>query len=116
MKLRTERDVIRALAGTLTLDELYQRVDAAGVTSRDDGDDIIHGANDRRWKRRVRCALQDLRTRGLAERVGPATWVLAGGTVERPASLLLLVPGDDLDRFELAVADAADYLTGLEDD
>ena len=50
--LRTERDVIEALAaerGALTLDEIYAACESAGVTTRDNGDEVIHSATDTRW-------------------------------------------------------------------
>lgn len=87
--LRTERDVAESLAGhTVTLDELYQACREAGVCERDDGDTVIHGRSDARWKRRARNALQALKRAGRAKPVGDGQWVLSG-TRERPRWMVL---------------------------
>lgn len=105
-ELRTERDVIASLAGqTVTLDEIYEGCQDARVTGRDDGHAPIEGhGSDTVWRRRVRSALQDLRRRGQAERVGPSQWVIAGNRA-RPERVLLVIAGDVHD-FELLLADA----------
>lgn len=106
MELRTERDVIASLAGqTVTLDEIYEGCRDAEVTDRDDGHAPIEGhGSDTVWRRRVRSALQDLRRRGQAERVGPSQWVIAGDR-DRPERALLVIAGD-VHEFELVLADA----------
>lgn len=108
MKLRTEADVVAALAGTVTLEDMYAACEAAGVHLRDNGTDVVHGRSDTRWKRRVRNALQALKAAGAASRVGPATWALNGRS-ERPRRLLLVLCGEP-GAIELAVRDAADLL------
>jgi DNA modification methylase len=112
--LRTERDVAESLAGkAVTLAELYDACDAAGVTDRDDGHTVIHGRHDTRWKRRARNALQGLRRAGRAERVGERTWVIHGER-ERPRWAVLVLPGLGAVA-GLALDDACDLLSGLDD-
>lgn len=113
MKLRTERDVIEALAGrTVTLGEIYAACADARVAERDGGLNPIAGhGSDQCYKRRVRSTLQTLRRNGQAERLGDATW-LVSGTRERPQYVVFLVAGDH-GHLELALADAADLLAEL---
>jgi hypothetical protein len=114
--LRTEADVVATLQGrTLTLEELYDACRDAGVTGRDRGHDVIHGRNDRRWQRRVRGHLQQLRRRGQAHRVAAGTWVLNGTRVHPLGALLVVVPGE-LGQVELVLGDAAELLRRLTGD
>lgn len=111
MRLRTERDVVAAMAGAVTLQALYQACVEAGVAGRDGGLDAIpdHGS-DVVFKRRVRSALQSLKQAGKAYRVTAATWVIAG-TVQAPRQALLLLLGDgEPTPIELLVGDAVDVL------
>ena len=55
---------------------------------------------DRRWKRRVRGALQQLRVSGRAERIERSVWAI-DGTAERPERLVLIVSGATAAEFEL---------------
>ena len=110
--LRTERDVIEALAaerGTLTLDEIYAACESAGVTTRDNGDEVIHSATDTRWRRRARNALQALRAAGRAERAGDGVWVIDGDR-EKPGRMLLVLCGEPSE-VELVLSRAEDLFT-----
>lgn len=111
MKLRTEADVVRALAGrAVTMDELYEACEQAGVTARDGGEEPVPThPNDRVWRRRVRNALQSLKRAGKAERVGRGVWVIDGTRDEPRRSLLVLVAGEP-GPLELAVEEAAAFL------
>lgn len=112
--LRTERDVAETLTRhAITVKDLYAACVEAGVHLRDDGEDVIHGRSDTRWKRRARNALQSLRRSGRARRTDDGTWVIAG-TAEEPRSLLFILP-NDLGALELHLADAHDLLVGLDD-
>lgn len=103
--LETERDVIETLRGrTVTVADIYQACEQAGVTGRDAGEDVVHGASDTRSRRRARGVLQALRRAGQARRVADGTWLLAG-TVEEPQGLLLVIAGDT-SRMELVLASA----------
>jgi DNA modification methylase len=114
MRLRSEADVARSLAGhTITLDQLYAACEAAGVTTRDRGSDIIHGRTDTRWRRRARNALQAMRRSGRAERVGESTWLIAG-TRSSPRGALLVIANDPSE-ITLALADAAELLDTSDD-
>lgn len=115
--LRTEADVVRALRrGTYTLADLYRLCDDTVDVGRDRGHDPPGPAHptDTRWRRRVRCALQTLRSAGAAHRLDRATWLLDGST-NRPRRLALLVAGGTSADFELRLSDAVDLLTSLEE-
>lgn len=107
----TERELLDDLTGTYTLEAIYAAVAAAGLTGRARGDDVVHGATDTRWKRRVRGALQTLKRTGRAHRAGEATWVLrTRGTV--PRAILVAVDGTTA-QVELRLAAAADLLADV---
>jgi hypothetical protein len=108
--LASEADVLRTLrAGTYTLEQLYALCQERGH------DPVPDHAGDTRWKRRVRGALQGLRRRGRAERIGRSSWALQG-TPERPSRLLLIVAGGEPREFELRLRDAVALLAELGDD
>lgn len=112
--LRTERDVVESLAGrAVTLQELYEACERAGVTARDDGSALVHGHSDTRWKRRARNALQALKAAGRARRTDQATWVIQGERAE-PRWGVLVLPGLGV-VLALARDDACDLLSGLDE-
>lgn len=113
---QTERDILTDTCGTYTLEELYAAVEAAGndVTSRDDGQTIVHGATDTRWKRRVRGALQSMKKDGRARRVGDSMWVLDGTPAAPQRALLVSLNGTHRD-VELRLSDAASLLRDLDE-
>jgi DNA modification methylase len=111
MTLTTERDVIETLAGkgSVTLEQLYQACEEAGVIARNEGEAALTShPSDRVWRRRVRGALQSLKRSGRAQRVGDATWVI-DGTPEQPRRMLLVIAGDP-SHLELVLADAEQLL------
>lgn len=111
MMLRTEADVVEALAGSaFTIDELYAACQDAGVTSRDNGHDSIEGhGSDQVWRRRARSALQSLRRADRAERVSRGTWIIDGAR-EAPRRMLLVICPSDPGQLELVLADAERFL------
>ena len=108
--LRTESDVIAALAGrTVTLEELYDACEAAEVTGRGGGERHIEGhGRDQVWRRRVRNRLMTLKRNGSARRVGEATWIIEGSRAAPRGALIVL--GGEPGEVELVLADAADFL------
>lgn len=113
MTLRTERDVIETLTGrAVTMAEVYAACDEAGVSSRANGEEVIHGASDTRAKRRARSALQHLKATGRAHRVGDGTWLIDGNpesvdtTRADVLSSLVLVIGGDVSAMELVLSSA----------
>lgn len=112
--VRTERDLLSVRRGVYTLEQLYGAVHADGATGRDDGDRVIHGVSDTRWKRRVRGALQTLKRQGRARRVGDSCWILEG-TPDRPARALLVTLGGHHADIELRLAEAREVLTSLDE-
>lgn len=79
------------------------------------GLDAIPGhPGDRRWKRRVRGALEGLRRSGRADRVGHTTWAIQG-TRENPTRLLLIVAGATPHDFELRLQAATELLAELDE-
>lgn len=115
MKLRTERDVIEALAGrSFTMDELYAACREAGVHERDNGlDPIVGHGSDQVFKRRCRSILQTMRRTGRAQRVADAAWVIEG-TRAAPRRALLVICGE-ASQLELVLADAAQLLGDLDE-
>jgi len=114
MALRTEADVVRTLrAGTYTLDELYRLVEATVDVTRDSGTDEIH-PGDRRWRRRVRGALQQARAKGTGRRVRRATWVIDGPR-EQPRRMVFIGPAATVAEFELRLQDAIALLEDLDE-
>ena len=113
---RTERDLLTATAGIYTLEQIYAAVEAAGaeVTSRDDGDRLVHGVSDTRWKRRVRGALQTLKREGTARRAGDSVWIIDGIPAAPHAAVLVSLSGTHRD-VELRLARATDLLAGLDE-
>lgn len=109
----TERELLDSLGGTFTLDQLYAAVEAADLTARADGEEIIHGRNDTRWKRRVRGALVTLGRQGKARRAGNRVWVL-DGTPETPRRAVLVSLGGGGD-IELRLQSAARLLADLDE-
>lgn len=113
----TERDALEtAPAGTYSLTEIYAHVQAAGaeLTARENGNDIIHGQTDRRWKRRVRNTLQTLKRQGRARRAGPSVWILDGRPAAPRAAVLVSLTGAH-GQVELRLADAALALSTLDE-
>ena len=108
-----ERAVLEDQVGTFSLAQLYAVVEAAGVADRDRGNDVVHGATDTRWKRRVRGALQDLKRDGRARRLGPSVWVIDGEPSAPRAAVLISLDGAH-GQIELRLARAADLLQQLE--
>lgn len=114
--LLTESDAIRTLyAGTYTMPELYEYVASCADIARDGGLDPIDDRHltDRRWRRRVRGVLQNLREKGTVQRVQTSTWVIRGPR-HAPRHLLLLAPAGRGD-VELVVRDATVLLATLEE-
>jgi len=113
--LASEADVLRTLqAGTYTLEQLYELCEQRAPVGRAGGQDPVPDhPGDRRWKRRVRGALQGLRRSGRAARVGRCSWVIEG-TPERPQRLLLLVAGAEPHEFELQLTSAVQLLAELD--
>jgi hypothetical protein len=115
MRLRTECDVVKAMAGAVTLEALYQACVAAGVAGRDGGLRTIPGhGSDVVFKRRVRNALQSLKRVGKAYRVTTATWVI-DGTAETPRHALLLLGDGEPAPIELLVGDVVEVLGRTEE-
>ena len=114
--LATEADVVRTLrAGTYTLIDLYELCAQRAPVERAGGHDPVPGhAGDRRWKRRVRGALQALRARGRAHRIARSTWAI-DGPAERPTRLVLIVAGATPADLELRLQSAVELLAELEE-
>jgi DNA methylase len=114
--LRTEADVVRALdEGTYTLEELYALCERQADTGREGGEDPLDGHGyDRRWKRRLRGVLQNLKASGRAERLDRGVWALRG-TRERPERLVLVVAGETSRQFELRLQAAIELLGDLDE-
>jgi hypothetical protein len=115
--LATEADVVRTLqTGTYTLERLYELCEQHTEVGRDGGHDPVrnHPGCDRRWKRRVRGALQQLRVSGRAERIGRSVWAI-DGAAERPERLVLIVAGATFAEFELRLRTAVELLGELEE-
>ncbi|MGE0363744.1 MAG: site-specific DNA-methyltransferase [Vicinamibacterales bacterium] len=114
MALRTEADVVRTLtSGTYTLEQIYALVGQRGDVARDGGMDPVH-PGDRRWWRRVRGALQQLRAGGQGRRVGKAMWAI-DGTPQTPKRMTLIVAGGTLAEFELRLRDAIALLREVDE-
>lgn len=113
---RTERDILDGLDGTFTLHEIYAAVEASGVdvTSRDDGQAVIHGASDTRWRRRTRGQLVSRTRNGRARRIGDGVWMLTG-TPQTPRTAVLLSLSGKHSDIELRVSTAAQLLTELDE-
>ncbi len=108
----TERAVLSALNGAFTLDALYALVEPTAAAGREGGRDVVHGAQDTRWRRRVRGLLQTMRRQGTAQRIGDGLWIL-DGTPEHPrAAVLVSLAGADV---ELRVSTAVDLLNGIDE-
>lgn len=113
MALHTEADVVRTLEeGTYHLDDIYRLVEDRVDVTRDHGLDEVH-PGDRRWRRRVRSALQQLRARGAGESIARSTWAIRGSR-SRPERLLLIVAGGTPREFELRLQNALDLLADLD--
>lgn len=110
----TDRDLLARCAGTYTLTELYAEVEAADLTSRADGHDIVHSRTDTRWKRRVRGHLQTLKRQGRAHNIGESLWVLDGPPAAPRTALLVSLHGSHAD-IELRLASAAELLADLDE-
>lgn len=110
MALKTEADVVRSLAGkAVTIDEVYDACERAGVTMRNGGHDPIPShTGDRVWRRRARNALQAMKRSGLAERVGRGVWLI-DGTRDEPERMLLVLPST-CHPIELVLGDAERFL------
>lgn len=114
--LHTEADVIKTLNdGVYTLDGLYALCAQHAEITRDGGlDPIADRGCDRRWRRRARGALQQLRAQGTARRLGRSVWL-----IDRPAPgtrrmLLVSLHGDPAD-IELRCQDAVELLEQLDE-
>jgi hypothetical protein len=115
--LHTETDLLRTLrSGTYTLDELYALCETAVDVSRANGHSPVSDRHrtDSVWKHRVRGWLANAKTKGLAERVDRATWLIQG-SVENPSRLVLLNAGGDLAGVEMRIQDAVALLDSLEE-
>jgi DNA modification methylase len=114
--LVSEAAVLRTLdAGTYTLDRLYELCERRASIDRDGGQDPVPDhPGDRRWKRRVRGALQALRRSGTAARIARSSWAIEG-TATNPTRLLLIVAGAEPREFELRLRSAAALLAELEE-
>lgn len=111
--LRSERDVIEALAGSeVTVADIYDAVRDAGVADRDRGLEVIWGRTDQRFKRRARTVLQQLAAQGRAERTGPGRWLIDGSR-SRPRRMLLFVPSGPPGVAELHLMSAVELLESL---
>lgn len=109
----SERELLDELGGTFTLEQLYKAVEAADLTGRARGEEIIHGRNDTRWRRRVRGALVTLSRQGKARRAGSRVWVL-DGTPEAPRRAVLVSLGGGGD-VEMRLQSAAGLLRDLDE-
>ena len=114
--LVSEADVLRTLdTGTYTLDRLYELCQRRASIERDGGQDPVPDhPGDRRWKRRVRGALQALRRSGRAARIARSSWAIEG-TATNPTRLLLIVAGAEPREFELRLRSAVALLAELEE-
>jgi hypothetical protein len=115
--LHTETDLLRTLrSGTYTLDELYALCETAVDVSRANGHSPVSDRHrtDSVWNHRVRGWLANAKTKGLAERVDRATWLIHG-SVENPSRLVLLNAGGDLAGVEMRIQDAVALLDSLEE-
>lgn len=109
--LRTERDVIETLHGrTVTVDQIYAACESAGVHTRNQGTDVVHGHQDTRSRRRARGALQTLRRAGRAHRVAEGTWLVDGQLADDRATHLVLILTGDPSLIELVLASAEQLL------
>jgi hypothetical protein len=109
--LASKAGVLRVLrTGTYTLTGLYDLYEQRAPVGRDGGHDPIEAhPGDRRWKRRVRGALENLRRSGRAQRVGKSMWAIQGSPAE-PRRLLPVVTGASPREFELRLQAATDCL------
>lgn len=115
--LHTERDVLATLdRGVYTLDSLYAEAAALADITRDDGLENTgpDHPHDRRWRRRLRCGLQDLKRRGLAERVGRSLWLLGEPPATGQRRMVLVSLNGDLADIELRLQSACDLLADLD--
>lgn len=110
----TEREVLDGIAGVFTLAELYAAIEAADLTERDNGNDVVHGRSDTRWRRRVRGTLQTLKREGRARRVGESMWVLDGQPEAPRAAVLVSLSGQHGD-IDLRLTEAAQLLAELDE-
>lgn len=109
--LRTEADLLRTLAGaTYTVQDLYRRAEAAGLTDRPGGRKVIQDGKPQ-YQRRVRSALQTLRRQGRARRIdgGAAAWVIEGGPAAPRRALFVWLPSEP-SQMEFVLGEAADVL------
>jgi DNA modification methylase len=111
MAAATERDVIGQLRGSYTLEQLYAIVAATPAATRRNGQQVIHGVADTRWRRRVRGLLQTMRRQGNAQRVGDGVWVIEGSRAQPRAAILLSPSGAHM---ELRLSTAVDLLKDLD--
>ncbi len=113
--LVSEADVLRTLqAGSYTLAQLYALCEQQAPVERNGGHDpIARHSGDRRWKRRVRGALQGLRRTGRGERVAWSTWAIKG-TPQAPERLMLVLAGGTAAEIELRLQSAVALLGELD--
>lgn len=106
--LRTEYDMIRALAGgAYTLPQLYRIAERTGLADRPGGRKKIQDGQ-AQFKRRVRTALYAAHRSGRAPRQGPA-WLIEG-TREAPRRALFVWLPDDPSQLELVLGEAHEIL------
>ncbi len=92
-RLRTEADVIRQLEpGAYELQELYAKVEEAGVAGRDGGYELVQDGQ-ARFKRRVRNVVTQLKRQGDMSPLGDARWLIEGSKA-RPERAMLVLFGE----------------------
>lgn len=112
--LRNESDLLRSLAeGTYTVTDLYALAEAHGLDGRPGGRDIIQDGHPQ-YRRRVRTALQHLKRKGCARRVGAGMWAIHG-TVRRPLRCLLVFLPDEPGHVELVLGEVTEVLAAADE-
>lgn len=107
--LRCEADLLRALAsGTYAVPALYRLAEDAGLADRRGGRRRIQDGKEQ-YKRRVRSALQQLRSEGRARRLGAGLWLLKG-TAAAPRRCLLVLGTGEPAFVEMVLGEAAEIL------
>lgn len=112
--LKSEADVVRALRGCVTLQDMYDACAAQADIARDGGLRRLDGhGTDRVWKRRVRGAVQQQRKAGHARRVARSTWLMDAPAAR--ATVFVLIGADAALRdVELRVQEACELLGALD--
>ena len=113
-RLRCEADLLRTLAsGTYAMPALYSLAEDAGLADRTGGRRRIQDGQEQ-YKRRVRSALQQLRTEGRAQRLGAGLWLL-GGSPTTPRRCLLVLGTGEPAFVEMVLGEAVDVLAGADE-